>query len=82
MPENGFHLSKLMLAFLNNFGICIVRHYIIFGVDKVQSVLVKLEMYNSALVINRSGCTVLYRLRHIVNVDIIAEHLAGAFVFH
>ena len=81
MPENGFHLSKLMLAFLNNFGVGVMRHYIIFGVDKAQSVLVEFEMNNSALVINRSGSTVLYRLRHIVNIDIISEHLAGAFVF-
>ncbi|MPN19817.1 hypothetical protein SDC9_167189 [bioreactor metagenome] len=38
-------------------------------------------MYNTALVVDRSGCTVLHGLGHIINVDVITEHLTGAAVF-
>ena len=38
-------------------------------------------MDHAAFVVDRSCRAVLYRLRHIVNVDVIAEYLAGVAVF-
>ena len=38
-------------------------------------------MNHAAFIIDRSCRAVLYRLRHVVNIDVIAEHLAGVAVF-
>ena len=38
-------------------------------------------MNHAAFVVDRAGRTVLYRLGHVVNIDVIAEHLAGVAVF-
>ena len=38
-------------------------------------------MNHAAFIIDRAGRAILHRLRHIVNVDVIAEHLAGVAVF-
>ena len=47
----------------------------------MQRLFIKLEMDDAAFIVNRSGRSVLNCLSHIVNVDIITEHLTGAPIF-
>ena len=56
-------------------------HQVILIVNKMQRLFIQLKMNYSALIVNRSGRTVLNRLRHIINIDIITEHFTGAAIF-
>ena len=81
VAENSFHLSKLFFALFNHFGIGILGHNVVFGVNQLQRLFIKIKFDNTALIVNRAGSTVLDSLSHIVNVYVIAEHLTSASVF-
>ena len=70
-----------MFAFLYNFTICIQRHQIIFSINQPQCCLIKIQSDNTTFIINRSCCTILNRLRHIIDIDIIAKDLPRTTVF-
>ena len=46
----------------------------------LEDLVVQLEFDNAAFVIDRASRTIFNRLRHIVNVDIVAEHFGGVAV--
>ena len=81
VTEDSFHLPKLTLAFLYHIGIGILRHDIIFGIYQFQSAFIEFQLHDTALIVNRTSSTVLNSLRHIVNVDIVTEHLTGVSIF-
>ena len=80
-PQHTLHLPQHFFAFLNGVGVCLLLQNIISGVNQRQRVLVQLQVDNTALIIHGTGSTVLDRLGHIVNVDIIAKYFAGVAVF-
>ena len=43
-------------------------------VQQVHRVFVEVQVHHTALVINRTGGSIIYRLTHVVNVDVVAEH--------
>ena len=55
-------------------------HQVILCVNEPQGVFVQLQVDNPALIVDRAGGSVLYRLGHIVDVDIVAKYLTGAAV--
>ena len=80
-PQNRLHLAKFLFALFDNIRIGILCHQVILIVNKMQGLFIKLEMDDAAFIVNRSGRSVLNCLSHIVNVDIITEHLTGAPIF-
>ena len=80
-PQNCLHLAKFFFALFDNIRIGILCHQVILIVNKMQRLFIKLEMDDAAFIVNRSGRSILNCLSHIVNVDIITEHLTGAAVF-
>jgi len=81
VSEYSFHLSKLTLTLFDDFLISIGSHNVILCINHLQSCFIKIELNNTAFIINRACCSILNRLCHIVNVDIITEHLTSAAVF-
>ena len=53
---------------------------IICGINQRQGVLVKFQVDNATLIINRTGCAVLYSLGHIIDINIVAKNLTGIAV--
>ena len=82
VTEDSFHLSKFTLAFLYHIGIGILRHDLIFGIYQFQGIFIEFQLHDTALIVNRTSSTVLNSLCHIINVDIITEHLTGVSIFH
>ena len=80
-PQNCLHLAKFLFALFDNIRIGILCHQVILIVNKMQRLFIKLEMDDAAFIVNRSGRSILNCLSHIVNVDIITEHLTGAPIF-
>ncbi len=81
IAEDRLHFTERMLAFPHDLRLGMLRHPVVFLVDELQRGLVQLQLHDAAFIINRSGGAVLDRLRHIVNVYVVAEHLAGVAVF-
>ena len=82
VAKNGLHLSQLSLAFLDDSRIRIIRHDIVFLIDELQCLLIQLQLNNTALVIYRTGGTIFHRLCHIIDVNIITEHLTSVAILH
>ena len=80
IPQDGLHLAQFLFALFDHIGIGVLGHQVILGVNEPQGVLVQLQVDDSALIVNRAGSTILHRLGHVVDVDIVAEHLSGAAV--
>ena len=55
-------------------------HQVILCVNEPQGVFIQFEVNDPALIVDRAGGSVLYRLGHIVDVDIVAKYLTGAAV--
>ena len=81
IAKDCFHLTEFTLALFDNFFVCVGGHNIILGINQPQRCFVEIELDNTAFVINRACSTVLNRLCHIVNVDIVTEYFTGATVF-
>ena len=43
-------------------------------VQQLHRVFVEVQVHHTALVIDRTGGSIIYRLTHVVNVDVVAEH--------
>ena len=50
-------------------------------VNQAERVLIEFQMDHAAFVVDRAGSAILYCLGHVINVDVIAEHLSGIAVF-
>jgi len=81
ITKNRFHLSQLSFAFFNNPLIGIFSHNIILFVNHLQGCFVKIKLYYTTLIVNRASCSILHSLCHIINVDIITEHLTSTAIF-
>ena len=81
VAQHGFHLSECFLALFNNFRVSIMRHDFILCINHVQCSFIQIEFNDTAFVIDRASCAILDSLRHIINVNVITEHLTGAAVF-
>ena len=80
IAEDCFHAAQIMLTALNYPGICILRHDVIFLINQLQRCCIEFQLDNTALIVNRACGTILHRLCHIVNVDVVAEHLTGTAI--
>ena len=81
VAQYGFHLSESFLALFNNLRISIMCHDFILCINHVKRSLIEFQLNNTAFVIDRTGCAIFDSLRHIINVNVITEHLTGAAVF-
>ncbi len=79
--KHAFHLTEHFLAFLNGGTVRHLLQCVIGCVNQAECVLIKFQMNHAAFVVNRSGRAVLHRLRHVINIDVIAEHRTGVAVF-
>ena len=77
IAENGFHLPELFFAPFYDLRISIIGHIVVFLINELESCLIKFQLDSSAFIENRPGCTVFNGLRHIVDIDVIAEYLTG-----
>ena len=58
-----------------------MRHDFILCINHAQRSFIQIELNDTAFVIDRASCAIFDSLRHIINVDVITEHLTGAAVF-
>ena len=79
-PQNCFHLTEFFFALFDNVWIGILSHQVVFIIYDMQRFFIQLKMDDPALIVNRSGCTVFNRLRHIINIDIITKYFTGAAI--
>ena len=77
-PQNGLQLAQLLFALFNHRRVGVLGQQVILGVDEPQGVLVQLQVDDPALIEHRAGGPVLHRLGHVVDVDVLPEHLPGA----
>ena len=66
-----------MLTALGRLFVVLVRVLLVGLVELLERVGVKIQRHDPALVVDRDGCLVLYGLRHVIDVDVAAEHLLG-----
>ena len=76
--QNRLHLAQFLFALFDDIRISILSHDVILLINQVQCAFIQFEMNDSALIVDRPCRSIFHSLRHIVNVDIIAENLAGA----
>ena len=81
VTENSFHLSKLSFALFYNLLVGIPSHNVILFINHLQGRFVKIELDYTAFIVNRACRSILNRLCHIVNIDIITEYFTSAAVF-
>ena len=82
VAENRIDTAQFAVALLYRILFRLCGHCVVFGIYPLQRLLVEFQIYYSAFVENRARCTVLHRLRHVVNIDIVSEHLPRGAVFH
>ena len=81
ISKDSLHLAKLLLALFNYFRISVIRHDVIFLIDKVKRSFIEFQLNYAALIIYRSRCAILYGLCHVINIDVITKNLTGISVF-
>ena len=82
ISEDCLHLTEFFLALRHHFGIGIVRHDFVLCINHAQSFFIKVQFDDSTLIVNRAGSTILDRLRHVVDINIVTKDLTGASVLH
>ncbi len=78
--QDGLHLAQFSFTFLDDIGVRALGHEVIFLVDQAQGVLIQLQVDDPALIVDRTGGSVLHGLGHVVDVDVVAEHFPCAAV--
>ena len=77
VAQQGIHVRHLFLVFLKVCLCCsFVSQLVILGVYLGEYLVIELQLYHAAFVIHRARSTVIHRLRHVIYVDVVAEHLA------
>ena len=79
--EDGVKTPQLALALLYCVLLRLTGHRLVLVINAAERCLVELEVYHSALVEHRACSTIGHRLRHIVNIYVVAEHLSCRAVF-
>ena len=80
-PQHTLHLPQHLFAFFNRCSVRLLFQRIVGRINQSQRVFVEMQLDDAAFVVDRSGCAVLYCLRHIVNINIIAKNFTGISVF-
>ena len=80
IAEYRFHTPQLVLALLNDTCVSVLRHNVIFLVYQLNSRFVQFELHDTALIVNGAGRTVLDSLGHIININVVTEHLSGTLI--
>ena len=60
---------------------CVFGDDVVFLIDLLEDTFVQVEVDDAAFVVDGAGCAIFDRLSHVVDVDVVAENFAGAFVF-
>ena len=76
IPEHRLHLPEITLTLLDYLRIRLLCHTVILRIDQCQGLGIQFQLHHTALIVDRSRRAILHRLCHIVDVDIVAEHLA------
>ena len=79
--EDGVHFAEFLLALFDGVVLGILRHDVIFSINEMQNIFIQFQMDDSALIIDWAGRAILHGLGHIIDVDVIAEHLDSRAVF-
>ena len=80
VAEDFFHRAKLALAFFDGFLGGVLCERAVFGIDPGENLFVQIELDDAAFVIDGARRAVLHCLRHVVNVDVVAEDFDRAAV--
>ena len=75
--KNALHLSKHFLALFDGSCIGLLLKNIVCRVNQRQCILIQFQMDNTALIINRASCTILHRLGHVIDINIITKDFSG-----
>ena len=78
--EQAFHPAELVFALFDHIRIGFQLHPVVFVVDLAQQVLVQLQVDHAAFVVHGARRAVRHGLRHVVHVDVVAEHLPRVMV--
>ena len=81
IAQNGFHLPQLPLAAFNHVRVGVGGHELVFVINPLQGFLIQIQFDHPAFIVNRAGGSVLNRLSHVIDVNVVPEHFAGASVF-
>ena len=81
IAQNGFHLPQLPLAAFNHVRVGVGGHELVFVINPLQGFLIQIQFDHPAFIVNRAGGSVLNRLSHVVDVNVVPEHFTGASVF-
>ena len=71
---------EVLLGGLDGLDVGVLGEELVLGIDLGEHALVELELDDAALVVDRASRVVLDRLGHVVDVDVVAEHLARGAV--
>ena len=78
--QHGVQVREVALARIDSLGVGLLGELLVLVVDLGEDTLVEFECDHTALVKHGARGIVLHSLRHVVDVDIVAEHLAGRAV--
>ena len=80
--EHGLHLPEHLFTLFDGLRIGFLFQQVIGLIDFLERVLIQLQVDDAAFIVYRASRTVLDSLRHVVDVDIIAKHLAGIAILY
>ena len=80
-PQHTLHLPQHLFAFFNRCSVRLLFQCVVGRINQGQCILVEVEFDNPAFIVDRSGCAILHRLRHVININIIAKNFASVSVF-
>ena len=73
--QEYFQPAVLLLRLLNLLlGGSLIGKVVELIIQQLHRVFVEVQVHHTTLVINRTGGSIIYRLTHVVNVDVVAEH--------
>ena len=78
--QNSIQIRKVALACIDGLGIGLLGELLVLVIDLGEDALVKLERDDTALIEHGARCVVLHGLRHVIDIDIVAKHLASRAV--
>ena len=79
--EYRVEASELSFALFDCILLRLVSHCLVLVVYATECCLVEVQIYHATFVEHRSCSTICHRLRHIVNIYVVAKHLACRTVF-
>ena len=59
-------------------GSALAAMSVVFVINPLQGFLIQIQFDHPAFIVNRAGGSVLNRLSHVIDVNVVPEHFAGA----